>query len=291
MKTVSRLSTLLLAITLCPATLRAAEPEHTVSIRSDGRDELRISGGTLVVQHFSWGLPTGLVVDGVARPLSWNGNASVPVPVPIAGDYWVRKSAGRDRGYAVQRSDGFALAASDNPNGDDRYEFQLFRSPQANTTDWMRVRGGGATPGLMQFPGTPGYTPRPAGAETTFSLNVDGTDELLFTNGSLVVRHVSWQQPTSLVIDGVPRALTFRGDLSDPIPLALPDRFQFSQLGGRSVLYPVETPLGLVISADDELVGPDVYTWKLVAVPEPAGALSAGLGLAVLLVRRRRRWC
>jgi hypothetical protein len=288
MTTTSRLSTLLLAVTLSPATLRAAEPEHTVSIRSDGRDELRISGGNLVVQHFSWGLPTGLVVDGAARPLTWNGNASAPVPVPITGDYWVRKSAGRDRGYAVQRPNGFALAASDNPNGDDRYEFQLFHAPGANTTDWMRVRGGGATPGLMHFPGTTGYAPRPAGSETTFGLNVDGTDELIFTNGSLVVRHVSWQQPTSLFINGVPRTLTFHGDLSEPIPLTLPDHFQFSQVGGRTPLYPVQTPLGLVLSADDELVGPDVYTWKLVAVPEPAGVV-AGLGLAAFLGARRRR--
>jgi hypothetical protein len=289
MKTTSRFSALLLAVALWPGTLRAAEAEHTVSIRSDGRDELRISGGNLVVQHFTWGLPTDLVVDGVARPLSWNGNASLPVPVPIAGDYWARKSAGRDRGYAVQRTDGFALAASDNPNGPDRYEFQLFDTPQANTTDWMRVCGNGATPGLMQFPGTPGYAPRPPGTETNFSLNVDGTDELIFTGGNLVVRHVSWDHPTSLVIDGVPRTLTFRGDLSDPVPLTLPNHFQFSQTGGRSSLYAVETPLGMVISADDELVGPDVYTWKVVAVPEPAGVVAGGLGLAAALCRRRRR--
>ena len=252
-------------VTATTAPTARAAAQHTVSIRADGRDELRISNGSLVVQHFSWSLPADLVVDGVPRPLSWNGNTSAPVAVPIAAadDYWVKKTRGRDIGYAVQRSGGFALAASDNPNGSDVYEFQLFAAPQSNTTDWMRVRGGGGTPGRMAFAGTPGYAPQPLGAETTFSLTVDGTDELMFVNGNLVIRHVSWSHPASLSINGVPQPLTFNGNLSNPIPVALPDGFQFTQLAGRTTLYPVETPVGLVIGADDELIGADVYSWKL----------------------------
>ena len=277
----------------CCATLFAvaagaqSTPQHTVSIDADGRDELRIGGGNLVVRHFSWQLPTDLVVDGVARPLTWNGNESAPVVVPIAGDYWVRKSSGRDGGYAVQRQDGFALAAIDNLNGNDVYTFELHGAPGANTTDWMRVRGGGATPGLMDFAGTSGYVPRPAGEATTFSLNLDGSDELMFVNGNLVVRHLSWQQPASITINGVSHPLTFNNNLSQPIPLALPDRFEFVQTGGRTILYPVETPVGLMIGAADELLGPDVYTWTLVAVPEPASMLLIAAGITVLLRPRR----
>ena len=277
----------------CCATLFAAAaraqttPLHTVSVRADGRDELRISGGGLVVRHFSWQLPTNLVVDGVARPLTWNGNESAPVPVPIGGDYWVRKSAGRDGAYAVQRQDGFALAAVDNLNGDDVYTFELHGAPVANTTDWMRVRGSGATPGLMDFTGTSGYVPRPAGEAMSFSLNLDGSDELMFVGGNLVVRHLSWQAPTSITINGVSHPLTFDNNLSQPVPLALPDQFEFIQTGGRTILYPVETPAGLMIGAADELLGPDVYTWTLVAVPEPSSALMVAAGLG-LVVRRRR---
>jgi hypothetical protein len=252
----------------------------------DGRDEIRISNGSLVVEHFSWSLPNGLVVDGVPKTLTWNGNTSSPLPVPITGDYWVKKTLGRDGGYAVQRSDGFALAASDNPNGGDSYEFQLFAAPEANTTDWMHVTGAGGTPGRMNFVGTPGYVPQPLGAETTFSLTVDGTDELMFVNGNLVIRHLSWNNPTALMINGVPQAITFNGGMSNPIPMTLPDGFQFTQLSGRTTLYPTQTPVGLLIGADDELLGADTYTWKLVAVPEPASVLGV-LAIAMFTAMRR----
>ena len=263
-------------------------PQHTVSIRADGRDELRIGRGELVVRHFSWGLPTNLVVDGVGRPLAWNGNESAAVPVGIAGDYWVRKTSGRDGGYAVQRQDGFALAAIDNANGNAAYAFELHDAPGASTTEWMRVRGAGATPGLMNFTGTSGYVPRPAGQATTFSLNLDGSDELMFVNGNLVVRHLSWLTPPSITINGVTHPLTFQNSLSQPIPLALPDRFEFVQTGGRTILYPVEMPVGLMIGASDEPLGPDVCTWTLVSVPEPAATVLPAAGLAALLLRRRR---
>ena len=66
-----------LAFCWCAAVFAAGAPaqtapQHTVSILADGRDELRIGGGGLVVRHFSWQLPTDLVVDGVARPLAWS---------------------------------------------------------------------------------------------------------------------------------------------------------------------------------------------------------------------------
>jgi hypothetical protein len=277
------------ALLFLAGTLHAGVAQHTVSINSDGRDELRISNGNLVVHHFSWGLPTDLTVNGVARPLTWNGNTSDPVAVPITGDYWVRKSDGRDGAYAVQRADGFALAVADNPNGNDLYEFEFSTAAEADSTEWMRVLGGGATPGRMDFVGTPGYVPQAAGTETTFSLNVDGTDELLFVNGSLVVRHLSFLNPTSLTINGVPQALTFNGNTSEPIPLNLPDRFQFEQLDGRTTLYPLQTPAGLVIGADDELLGPDVYSWRIVAIPEPAALSVVFAGATGPLARRRRR--
>src|SRR5258705_11595528 len=182
------------------STATDAAPQHTVSIQADGRDELRISNGSLVVEHFSWSLPANLTVDGVPKALSWNGNTSSSLAVPISGDYWVKKTLGRDGGYAVQRSDGFALAASDNPNGGDLYEFQLFAAPEANTTQWMHVVGAGATPGRLNFAGTSGYTSQPLGTQTTFSLTVDGTDELMFVNGNLVIRHLSSNNPAALTI-------------------------------------------------------------------------------------------
>jgi hypothetical protein len=266
----------------------AAAPLHTVSILSDGRDELRFSSGSLVVKHFSWGLPTNLVVDATALPLVWNGDTSVPNFVPVTGDDWVKKTLGRDGAYAVQRADGFALAASDNPNGGDTYQFQLSAAPEANTTDWMHVLGAGATPGRMSFPGLAGYVPQAQGNQTTFSLTVDGTDELMVVNGNLGVRHLTWLNPTSLTINGVPQPLTFSDNVSNPIPLTLPDGFQFTQLGGRTLLYPVQTPVGLLIGADDELLGPDTYVWTIVAVPEPAGGLIVVIGALAIRARTRR---
>jgi hypothetical protein len=264
-----------------------AAPLHTVSIRADGRDELRIADGDLTVQHFSWQLPTDLVVDGSSKALTWSGNTSAPVAVPITGDYWVRKSAGRDRGWAVQRADGFALTTVDNPNGPDVYAFELHAAPGANTTDWMRVMGAGASPGRMNYVGTSGYVPQSPGTATMFSVDIDGTDELMFVNGNLVVRHISWQAPTSITINGTSYPLTFTNNLSNPIPLNLPDEFQFTQTAGRTALYPVQTPVGFVVGADDELLGPGTYAWSISAVPEPSALLLMALGAAAMLRPRR----
>jgi hypothetical protein len=267
----------------------AATPVHRVALDVDGRDEMAIAGGNLTVQHYSWSLPANLRVDGVNQPLSWNGNTSNAVSVPISGDWWVKKSAGRDGGYATQLANGFALAAADNPNGADTYQFDLYAANDSNSTDWMHVRGGGGnTPGRMSFPGIGGYVPAANGTTTTFSLAVDGTDDLLFTNGQLVIRHVSWSNPSSLLINGQPQSLTWNGNLSNAIALTLPDQFQFTQLGGRTTLYPVETPAGLLLAADDELLGADTYTWKVIAVPEPSlVGLVGGLILLVSVGRRR----
>jgi hypothetical protein len=279
---------------LASAAVTRAAALHTVSLLSDGRDEMRVAGGSMTVEHLSWSLPSNLQVDGVARSLSWNGNTSNPIAVPVAaaGEYWVRKTAGRDGGYAVQRASGFALATVDNPNGGDTYQFELHASPATATTDWMRVRAGnGNVAGAFDFTGVGGYVPAaPNATDITFSLSVDGSDELMFTNGSLVVRHLSWDNPTSLLINGQPQALTWNGNTSNAIPLNLPDHFQFTQLAGRSTLYPVETPLGMVIGAADELVGADTYRWKLTPVPEPTGcALAFAAAAASALARRRRR--
>src|SRR5437762_10470067 len=85
----------------------AATPSHTVALDVDGRDETAISGGNLIIQHYSWGLPSNLRVDGVAQPLNWNGNTSNTIPVPISGDWWIKKSVGRDGGYATQLAVGY----------------------------------------------------------------------------------------------------------------------------------------------------------------------------------------
>jgi len=45
--------------------------------------------------------------------------------------------------------------------------------------------------------------------------------------------------------------------------------------------------VGFMIGAADELLGPDVYTWTLVAVPEPASMLLIAAGVMVLLRPRR----
>jgi hypothetical protein len=267
-----------------------ADPLHTLSIQSDGRDEMRVSGSSMTVEHSSWGFPSALMIDGVATPMTFSGNTSNSIAVPLSGDYWVKKSLGRDGGYAVQRSTGYALASVDNPDGSDVYQFDFYNAPQENTTDWMHVVGAGATPGHMLYSGTAGYGSQPLGTTTTFSLTVDGGDEVMFTGGNLVIRHLSRENPTALTINGVAQTLNFTGNLSNAIPLSLPDDLQFAQTGGRVTLYPVETPLGLLIGANDELVGADVYTWTITAVPEPASLITLlVMGIPLALTRQRHR--
>lgn len=91
----------------------------------------------------------------------------------------------------------------DNPNGGDFYSFALADAPASNTTDWMFVKGAGATPGRMSFPGQAGYVSRPVGSVTTFSMNLDGTEELSFVGGNLFVRHLSRDFATAININGV----------------------------------------------------------------------------------------
>jgi hypothetical protein len=260
----------------------------SVSVVVDGRDELRFSsGGVLTAHHFSWSHPSDLVVDGVGRPLSWVGNVSAPVGVSVSGEYWVRKVAGRDSGYAVQRGDGFMLAISDNPNGADVYGFEFAAVPGGKTFDWMHVTANPVGPaGEFSFAGVPGYGGVAAGTEITVSLDVDGTEELLFTGQGMVIRHLAWELPAGLVVDGAARGLMWAGNVSQALPLAMGERVRFEQIGGRSTLYAVETAAGLLVSANDELVGADRYTFRLTVVPEPGRVLG---GLVMLGFGLRRR--
>ena len=63
--------------------------------------------------------------DDLIQLTGWKPEFDITTTLRDLLDYWVKKTHGRDVGYAVQRSDGFALAISDNPNGADIYEFQL----------------------------------------------------------------------------------------------------------------------------------------------------------------------
>ncbi|WP_397568113.1 hypothetical protein [Schlesneria sp. T3-172] len=239
-----------------------AGPIHTVSLFSDGRDEIHIRDGQLVVEHLSWSFPTNLTVDGVAYPLSWNGNTSQPISVPISGDFWIEKTTGRDGGYAVQNVNGYSLAIADNPNGGDAYTFAFYDQPQANTTDWMYVKGDAAMPGRMEFEGIPGYVFQPVGTETVVNIFIDGSDNLMFVDGNLIIEHFSWDPPLSVSINGITHWLTFNGNLSEPIPLPLPDNLQFTQNYGRSALYPIHTAAGLVVAANDEDLGAGLYSLR-----------------------------
>ena len=276
------------ALLAASAVSSSAAPLHVVQLRVDGRDDARIGSGVLAINHFSWGLPDNLVVDGTPRPLTWVGTSTNPVPA-FTGDYWVRKTLGQDGGYAVQFQNGYALSVADNPVGTDTYRFEFSAAPDANTFEWMHVLGGAGTPGKMSFAGLPGYNFVAAGAKTTFSLKVDGTDELRFSNGALVISHISWGEPESFKINGVAQPLTFTNGLSQPIALPMPDAFQFTQTAGRSKLYPVQTPAGFLLAADDELDGTATYTWTITSIPEPAGPTMAAAALAAFVWRRRRR--
>ena len=275
----------------CAGSASAATRQHTLSVFADGRDELRIANGALRVEHGSWGAPSNLTVDGVAHPLVFSGSTSQAIPVPITGDYWARRTAGRDGAYGVQRADGFALAVVDNPNGGDTYSFDLYDAPVTGTVEWMRVRAAGGTPGRMSFPGVAGYVPTAAGSVTNFSLTIDGTVDLMFADGALVMRHISWPNPpSSVAVNGVSHPVTWNNLLSSPIPVTLPDQFQFNQTGGRVVLYPVETPVGLLVGAADELLGSNGYTFSITAVPEPTLGAATLFSAAAMLMRRRRRF-
>ncbi|MDB5355737.1 MAG: hypothetical protein JWN24_2190 [Phycisphaerales bacterium] len=277
-------------VLLFDTSLLAASPQ-TVSLNVDGRDEMHFSNNSLTIKHLSWAYPDTLVIDSIPKPLSFNGDTSNSIPVPTSGVYWVKKTAGRDGGYAVQTSDGFMLAAIDNPNGPDTYRFQLADAPGAVSTDWMHVTANPAGPAnVHSFNGLNGYDPgTPAGSVITFSLTVDGTDELQFVGGNLVIHHLSWDDPTSLTINGQSKQLIWTNNFSNPIPLHLPDQFAFAQLSGRSPLYAVDTASGLLVSAADELVGNDTYRFTLTAVPEPSATFALCLGGTLLLKRRRGR--
>ncbi|MCK4294582.1 MAG: hypothetical protein KAY65_15385 [Planctomycetes bacterium] len=258
-------------VLFCACTCLGASAEHAISLIADGRSEIVISGGRLAVNHLSWGKPTNLTVDGSPIDLSWEGNISQPVPCPIAGEYWIRKLRGRDGGYAVQIPGGFLLACIDNPNGTDNYAFELRSEPLEPSTDWMRVDASGRHPFVhFDFTGLAGFADDvPAGSQIEFSVVVDGSEEFIFSNGSFVIRHLAWGAPTDLFyLDGEQVLLSWTDGQSQRVPVVLPGRFEVIQTGGRRPIYPVETAGGFVLSVADEDIGADLYSWKIVAVPE-----------------------
>lgn len=256
-----------------------ASVEHTISLIADGRSEVVISGNQLVVNHLSWAKPTNLTVDGSPIDLTWQGSTSGPVPCPVAGEYWIRKSRGRDGGYAVQIPGGFLLVCIDNPNGTDKYVFELHSEPLELSTDWMRVDSRGGYPFVYyDLTGVAGFVDDlPGGFEIEFSVVVDGSDEFIFSNGALVIRHLAWGAPGDLFyLDGEQVLLSWTDGQSQPMPVVLPGRFELIQTGGRRAVYPVETAGGFVLSVADEDVGADLYSWKMVALPETL-LIEAGL--------------
>jgi hypothetical protein len=237
----------------------------------------------LQINHVSWAKPKNLVIDDTPIDLIWEGNTSQPIPLPLIGDYWVRKSQGRDGGYAVRTSDAFLLACVDNPNGAANYVFELSSEPSEISTDWMRVNVGGGLPtGQFDLTGMPGFVDGfLSGSQIEFSAVIDGSAEFIFSDGTLVIKHLNWNKPFDFYIDEQPASLFWTDNNSQQIPIVLPNIFEVIQTGGRGSIYPVETANGLLLSVADEDKGSDLYSWKIVAVSEPAATAEHVIGLTV----------
>jgi len=280
-------------LVLCLCSNLAASAEHVISLTVDGRSEIVFTGNELLVNHISWGKPTNLIVDGAPVNLIWEGNTSQPIPFPLAGEYWVRKLQGRDGGYAVQTLDGFLLAAVDNPNGADNYVFELCSELPEISTEWMRVDANGRLPFVhCDLAGMPGFVDNlPGGFAIEFSATIDGSEEFIFSNGSLVIKHLHWGKPVEFYINEELVSLSWTDNYSQEIPIVLPDKFEVIQTYGRRTIYPVETADGLVLSVTDEGVGEDFYSWKIVAVREPL-IIEAGIDIDpdTLNVKSKGRW-
>jgi hypothetical protein len=241
---------------------------HTIALTLDGRSEINFFNDVLNVKELTWGKPTNLIVDGVPQSMVWENNLTTPVSFPLSGEYWIKKVSGRDGGYAVQTAQGFYLGIIDNPNGAATYNFEMRRTPEEISSDWMRVNADGGLPfGKFDLTGKTGFANNiPMGTEITFSGNIDGTNEFIFRNGKLVIRNLSWGPSISnFMINGQTVSLIWTNGLTQEIPLTLPEKFQFSQTTGRCTMYPVETADGFVLSLADEPVGGDNYAWKIVA--------------------------
>lgn len=280
-------------LVLCLCSNLAASAEHVISLTVDGRSEIVFTGNELLVNHISWGQPTNLIVDDTEVNLIWEGNTSQPISFPLAGEYWVRKFQGRDGGYAVQTLDGFLLAAVDNPNGAGNYVFELCSEPSEISTEWMRVDANVRLPFVyFELTGMPGFVDNlPGGFEIEFSATIDGSEEFIFSNGSLVIKHLHWGRPVEFYINEEAVSLSWTNNYSQEIPIVLPDKFEVIQTYGRRTIYPVETADGLVLSVTDEGVGEDFYSWKIVAVREPL-SLEAGIDIDpdTLNVKSKGRW-
>lgn len=291
MRNVFVLFGIFLVLSLCSNL--AASTEHVISLTVDGRSEIVFTGNVLLVNHISWSKPTNLIVDGAPVNLIWEGNTSQPIPFSLAGEYWVRKLQGRDGGYAVQTLDGFLLAAVDNPNGADNYVFELCSEPSEVSTEWMRVNANGRLPFVyFDLAGMPGFVDNlPGGFAIEFSATIDGSEEFIFSNGSLVIKHLSWGKPVEFHINEELVSLSWTNNYSQEIPIVLPDKFEVIQTYGRRTIYPVEMADGLVLSVADEGVGEDFYSWKIVAVREPL-SIEAGIDIDpdTLNVKSKGRW-
>ncbi len=87
-----------------------------------------------------------------------------------------------------------------------------------------------------------------------------GSEEFIFSNGSLVIKHLSWSRPVEFYINEEAVSLSWTNNYSQEIPIVLPDKFEVIQTYGRRTIYPVETADGLVLSVTDEDVGEDFYS-------------------------------
>jgi hypothetical protein len=252
-----------------------ASAEHIIALEVDGRSEMvftwapgRFTESTiLLINHLSWAKPSNLIIDETPINLVWEGNTSQPIFFPLAGEYWIRKSQGRDGGYAVQTSDSFLLACIDNPNGTDNYVFELHSNPLQISSEWMRIDVSGGLPiGCFDLTGLPGFVDGFAyGSEIAFSAMIDGSEEFIFSDGYLVIKHLNWRKPSDFYIDGQSVPLSWTDNYSQQIPITLPNTFDVIQTGGRGTIYPVETANGLLLSVADEIHEADSYSWKIVA--------------------------
>jgi hypothetical protein len=271
----------------------AASAKHVISLTVDGRSEIVFTPNDLLVNNISWGKSTNLIVDDTEVNLTLEEHTSVANSFPLAGEYWVRKLKGRDGGYAVQTLDGFLLAAVDNPNCADHYVFELCSEPSEISTDWMRVDTNGRLPFVyFELTGMPGFVDNlPGGFEIEFSATIDGSEEFIFSNGSLVIKHLHWSKPVEFYINEEAVSLSWANNYSQEIPIVLPDKFEVVQICGRRTIYPVETADGLVLSVTDEDCGKDFYSWKIIAVREPL-SIEAGIYIEpdTLDVKSKDRW-
>ena len=176
-----------------------------------------------------------LVLDSNPISVIWSGNNSQSIPFPLGGEYWVRSSQGRDGAYAVQTENGFLFGSVDNPNGADTYAYEFHRYPLDNSPEWMKINANGGLPfGHLNISGKTGFQNNIAsGTVMEFSATIDGSEEFIFSNDVLTIRHLSWSKATNPVIDGLSVPLTWTDNYSQEISLDLPDNFNLFKAMGE----------------------------------------------------------